>query len=83
MAMIEALAQMAMLFAAANMGSNQEFDACLSDIVDRVSSDTPAIRNLRSFYLRNISRVPGTVGEAVGRLALARPRIVDSPLAQA
>jgi hypothetical protein len=78
--MVQALAQMAMLFAAANMGSQAEFDECLDDLVARAAADTPQMRLLRAFYLRNITRVPGTLGEAVGRLALARPRIVDAPV---
>ena len=79
-AMLEAVAQMAMLFAAANMGTAPEFDACLKHVVaDTLRDDAPR-RALRGFYLRNITRVPGTVDDALLRLLQARPVIMDGPL---
>ena len=78
--MIEALAQMAMLFAAANMGSIQEFDACLCGMLGGVALDEPEARGLRAFYLRNAERVPGTAGGSIERLARASARILDAPM---
>lgn len=78
--MVEALAQMAMLFASANMGSEIDFEACLGDVLVLASEDDAARRALRAFYLRNVSRVPGTMDDAIGRLSLARPRIMDVPV---
>ena len=78
--MIEALAQMAMLFAAANMGEESDFTLCLQDAIEQSLQDDAARRDLRSFYLRNVSRVPGTLDPAISRLVLARPLIMDAPL---
>lgn len=80
-AMLEAVAQMAMLFAAAHMGSQEEFEACLADALDACALDLAPRRALRGFYLRNVSRVPGTPGEAMARLLLARAPIMAGPLA--
>lgn len=79
-AMMAALAQMAMLFAAANMGSDEDFEQCLADTVGLAEADDVHARSLRGFYLRNLTRVPGTEDLAVGRLSLARPRIMDLPI---
>ena len=75
-----ALSQMAMLFAAANMGDDAQFAECMEDVLGQVLSDDPARRALRVFYLRNVSRVPGTLEPALARLVLARPKIMDAPL---
>lgn len=80
--MLETLAQMAMLFAAANMGPRDEYEACLMDILNQTVLDDSYKRSLREFYLRNLSRIPGTLGTAVGRLAAAREAIIGMPLAQ-
>jgi hypothetical protein len=82
-AMMAALAQMAMLFAAANMGNDEDFAACLDDTVGLAGLDDGQARALRGFYLRNLTRVPGTEDLAVGRLSLARPKIMDLPLVEA
>jgi hypothetical protein len=81
-AMMAALAQMAMLFAAANMGTEEDFEQCLADSVAMAVSDDSHARSLRGFYLRNLTRVPGTEDLAVGRLSLARPRIMDLPIVE-
>lgn len=78
--MLETLAQMAMLFAAANMGDRNEYEACLMDILNQTVLDDGHKRSLREFYLRNLSRIPGTLGTAVGRLAAAREAIIGMPL---
>jgi hypothetical protein len=80
--MMAALAQMAMLFAAANMGTEEDFEQCLADSVAMAVSDDSHARSLRGFYLRNLTRVPGTEDLAVGRLSLARPRIMDLPIVE-
>lgn len=81
-AMLEAVAQMAMLFASANMGSAEEFEACFNFVLSETAQDDAARRALRGFYLRNITHVPGTEDDAVMRLLLARPAIMGGPLAK-
>ena len=75
--LLEAMAQMAMLFAAANMGSDEEYHVCLTDILYQCTLDDEFRRSLRMFYLKNITKIPGTLDPALARLALARPFIED------
>lgn len=81
--MLAALAQMAMLFAAANMGEDEDFRQCLTDVAEQSARDDAARRALRAFYLRHVERVPGTLGSAVGRLSAARPIILGASIVEA
>jgi hypothetical protein len=81
LSMTEALAQMSMLFAAASRGAEEDFQACLQDVLEQSTADDSARRAVREFYLRNVGRVPGMNEASIARLALARPNILAQPLA--
>ena len=81
--MAAALAQMSMLFAAAKRADDQEFGACLQDVRGEAGADDAPRRALREFYLLNLGRVPGLDESAIARLALARPALLEAPLAEA
>lgn len=78
--MLESLARMAMLFAAAKMGTQEEFEDVLAEELAAARNDSEASREMRLFYAQNAGRVPGTGMVASERLDQAMRLIEVMPL---
>lgn len=80
LSMLETMAQIAMVFASASLGTDSEFAECSNDVLDQALGDTPDQRALRSFYLRHADIVPGVLKIGRTRLGRARSLFEQAPL---